>query len=111
MESENITSIEQLNAIIQSKAACAIYFSQPDCGVCHVLEPKLSELFNERFSDIPFYSINAAEYPELSAQSSVFTVPTLLVFFEHSEMLRESRYMSVPSIADQLARPYKLMFG
>ncbi|EAR10934.1 thioredoxin family protein [Reinekea blandensis] len=111
MTEQVLTQLEALNEAIVSHPACALYFSQPQCGVCHALKPKLLSLFKEQFPNIPFYYIDAEQSPELAAQNQVFTVPTLLVFFEQSEMIRESRHISLSALKEQLERPYSMMFG
>lgn len=105
-----LTSAQDLEQTIQTHPACALYFSQSGCGVCQVLEPKLEALFAQTFPHIPFFTVDSLRFPELPAQKSVFTVPTLLVFFEQSEFLRESRHISLPAVQQQLSRPYDLLF-
>lgn len=111
MQERVLTRLEEMALIIETQQACAFYFTGPQCGVCHALKPKLSRLFSTCFPDLPFYTIDAEHSPELAAQNRVFTVPTLLVFFDHSEMIRESRHISVPALQNQLQRPYEMMFG
>ena len=53
--------------------------------------------------------IDISQTPDISAYYSVFTVPTVLIFFEGREFLRKSRNMSVAEITDAIRRPYNLM--
>lgn len=94
---------------IRSHPICAIYFSGPDCAVCEVLKPKLFELLQQRFPKLVLGEVNCANSPQLAAQMSVFTIPTLIVYFEGKEGLRKSRSFSLAELAQQLARPYEIL--
>jgi thiol-disulfide isomerase/thioredoxin len=73
-----------------------LYFATPDCGVCHAIFPKLMKVLNDYAIDV--VKIDAVENPEIAGQHLVFTVPTILVWAEGKEMLRESRYIDFSKI-------------
>lgn len=103
-------SLEGLRQLIEQRPAVAVYFSGPDCGVCHALEPKLAGLFAEHFPEVDLFAVDCAAQPEIAAQYGVFSVPVLLVFFDSREGLRKSRNVSITELKDQLQRPYSLIF-
>ncbi|MGE0077251.1 MAG: thioredoxin family protein [Bacteroidales bacterium] len=88
----------------------AIYFHSQACGVCNVLLPKLDELLKSDFPKIPLYVVNANESLELCAGLTVFSFPTILIYFEGRESLRLSRNINLVSLTKTLDRPYKLLF-
>ena len=96
---------------IRGSPAAAVYFSSPGCGVCSVLAPKIQALLRERFPRLPLAEVNIAEAAEVAAQRAVFTVPTLLVYFDGREAVRLSRAFSPAQLAEHLQRPYHLLFG
>jgi thioredoxin 1 len=55
--------------------------------------------------------IDARKYPELAAAYGVFSSPSLLVFFEGKEFLRESKYVSVEALREKIDRYYAMVFG
>lgn len=57
-----------------------LYFTQPQCGVCHALLPKLSEFVAEHYPKMELEVIDCMAQPERAAQHNAFSVPLLLVF-------------------------------
>lgn len=107
----SLNTSQAFERFIGGSPAAAVYFAGPDCGVCTVLEPKIEALLRERFPLIPLARVNIADSAALAAQQSVFTVPTLLIFFDGREAVRLSRAFSPAQLAESLQRPYALLFG
>jgi len=51
------------------------------------------------------------EAKEIAGQLSVFTVPTILIFFDGKELIRTSRNISIEQLRGQIRRYYQLIFG
>ena len=102
--------VETLSNLIASEPAVAVYFSAPNCGVCHALRPKVEELFSEEFPAVKFIHIEIDKSPGVSGEYGVFSAPTLLVFFEGKEFLRKVRLMGIQEIHDIIERPYNMVF-
>lgn len=101
--------VEDLNNLISSEAAVAVYFSAPHCGVCHALRPKVEELLSNEFPKIKFIHIEIDKSPTISGEYSVFSAPTLLVFFDGKEFLRKVRLMGIKELHDKIERPYTML--
>ena len=104
-----ISTLEEFNSAKENDAAL-FYFSHEECNVCKVLKPKLQELIEENFSKIKMFYVNIKESPELAAQNSVFTVPTITVMLDGREFIRKSRNLNIPEFTAELERPYQMMF-
>ena len=100
----------ELERLIGSEAALAVWFSGPDCRVCQDLRPKVAALLERRFPRIRRVGVDCAARPETAAQRQVFTIPVLLVFLDHRETLRLVRGFSPGQIEQGLERPYRLLF-
>ncbi|MEM0518143.1 thioredoxin family protein [Aequorivita flava] len=100
-----------LEETIATEIAVAVYFAAPNCGVCEALRPKVEALFSEEFPAVKFLYIKIEESPEIAAIFSVFSAPTLLVFFEGKEFLRKVRLMGIQELRDKIERPYKMVFN
>lgn len=87
---------EILKAIQPEQAPVVLYFTTPTCNVCKSIFPRLEELMQAYPQKL--YKIDAEQFPELAGQSRVFTVPTILVFAEGKEVLRESRFIDFQRI-------------
>jgi len=102
-------TLEQLQQTIREEAGVLLYFSGESCNVCHALRPKLKELFDKEFSLIRQIYLDTHENPEISAHFQVFSVPTMIVFLDGREFVREGRTVSLHKITEQLKRPYTMM--
>ena len=100
---------KQLKDIINKKGI-VIYFYNNTCSSCKVLRPKVRNMINESFPGIEFKEINVEEYPEITAGASVYSAPTIVVYFEGKETLRESRYISVSHLEEKIERYYSMLF-
>lgn len=107
---EQVDTLTQLRGRIDSGGAIAVYFAGHDCGVCSVLEPKLSELFSQQFPKMETWIVKSNVQPEIAAAFTVFAVPTLLVFFETKEWFRKSRNVSLAELQRDIHRPYDMVF-
>ena len=103
-------SHNEFEQFLRQQPAAAVYFSGPDCSVCTVLKPRVMELLLQRFTSVATAEVDCAAAPELAAQLGVLTIPTLIVYFDGSELLRKVRNFSPAQLADELARPYSLFF-
>lgn len=103
--------LDEIKELVDHAPATALYFSAPSCNVCHALKPKLFELLSSEFKQICVQEIDTSLSQEIAAHFSVFTIPTLLVFFDGKEFVREARHMSVEGVAQKIGRPYEMIFG
>ena len=106
-----LESEEAVRSGIAHEQALLVYFTTPDCNVCRVLRAKLADILDRDFPRLKPFVVDCARHPEVAAAFTVFAVPTILVFFERREWLRESRYLSLQDFKSALARPYELIFG
>ncbi len=104
-------TIEELQNTIKIEVGVLLYFSGENCNVCHALRPKFKELFDGEFSQLKQIYLDAHENPEISAHYQVFSVPTMIVFMDGREFVREGRSVSLHQLKEKLARPYGMMVG
>ena len=50
-------TLDSIQTSIQDELCFALYFSGQDCGVCSVLEPKITEMISQNFPHIKLQSI------------------------------------------------------
>ncbi len=110
MNKADINTISEFEDFIAKNTGAAIYFSTPTCNVCKVLKPKLIELLDSEFPQMNFAYVNCEIAKELSAQNSIFAVPTVLFYFEGKEFIRTSRNINLEELYHQLNRPYSFIF-
>jgi len=103
--------LEEIQNIIKSEVGVLLYFSGENCNVCHALRPKFKELFDKEFPKIKQIYLDAHENPQISANFQVFSVPTMLVFLDGREFVREGRAVSIHQLQQKLQRPYDIMLS
>lgn len=64
----------------------------------------------EEFPRIALGMLDIGQQPRVKGAFQVFSIPTLLVYFENREMLRLSRGFSLTQLRAGLERPYRLFF-
>jgi len=113
METSEITisSIEEFKEFISKNGGAVTYFSTPQCNVCKVLKPKLQKLLADDFPEMKFAYVNTEDAQELAAQKQIFSVPTIFFHLDGKEFIRKSRNLNLNVLAEELERPYDMMFG
>lgn len=110
MNFKSIRSIEEFDKIVADNLGVLIFFSTISCSVGEALEPKVIKMLENDFPKIPFYFVDMNANPEISSKNSVFVEPTILVFFEGKETIRNSRNISINILSDSISRLYNLAF-
>ena len=103
---EGIYNIQELQDKIAREKALVLYFSSDSCSVCKVLKPKVTELLRDKFPLIRALYVDIEKSPVISGQFRVFTIPTILIFFEGKEQVRYSRNISMHQLEAAIERLY-----
>ncbi|MDD3106377.1 MAG: thioredoxin family protein [Bacilli bacterium] len=90
---ENYQSFLQINQL----SLAVIIAKTKTCNVCVPITKKLEQLMVE-FPNIPLYQIYLDDVLEFQGQQLIFTVPTIVIFSEGNEILRESRFVNFENI-------------
>lgn len=104
-------TLETINGRIAESAAVLLYVTTTDCSVCKVLKPKVEELLADRFPEMVFIAVELDLLPAIGRQYEVFSVPTVIAFFQGREHVRKVRVFGLKELAEALGRPYSLLFG
>ena len=105
-----IYNIQEIQELITREKGLLLYFSSDSCSVCKVLKPKVEELLQEQFPKILSRYVDIEKSPVISGQFRIFTIPTILIFFEGKEQLRYSRNISMHQLEESISRPYGMIF-
>jgi len=106
-----VGSLEELQALVAREPAVLAYFSTPDCRVCQALRPKVADLLEREFPRVVGVYVDCGALPAAAGQYQVFSVPTMVVFFEGREWLRHGRSVGLAELRQAIGRPYQLLFG
>ena len=106
-----VGSLAELQALLAAQPAVLVYFSTPDCRVCQALRPKVAELLARDFPRLSGLYVDCAALPDAAGHYQVFSVPTMIGFFEGREWRRWGRSVGLEEIRSGLDRPYGLIFA
>lgn len=107
---EILAEQEQLKGFIANNEGALLYFSGDDCSVCTALLPKIEVLLAQEFPRVALGKVNCSGTPEVAAQEGVYTVPTIVLYFDGRETGRFSRNISLGQLREAMLRPYQLLF-
>lgn len=101
---------EELQNILKTNDAVMVYFSGKDCGVCQALQPKIKTLFTTSFPKVKQIFIEADTFIQTAREFGIFTLPSLIIFIQNKEFVRESRHISINELETQFSRTYTMFF-
>jgi thioredoxin-like negative regulator of GroEL len=114
--SEDTSAVVQLSseaalaALLATHPAVLVYVHAPDCGVCHVLWPRLHAALGNAYPRLTFARIDAASSPGLAARLMVHAIPAVILYFEGREHHRFAQAFGINEIGAAIGRPYQLLF-
>lgn len=88
----NDLEIEQI--IKENKKLILVFGKGTNCSVCHAVENRVNTDLLEKFSNLDVYYVNIDDNPLFRGNHLVFSVPTLMLFDNDKEILRESRIIN-----------------
>jgi thioredoxin-like negative regulator of GroEL len=104
-----MNSQEIRNATINNTAVL-VYFFNNGCAPCKVLRPKVQVLLETEFPEMQFILIDTENSPSTAAEYGVFSSPTIIVFFENKEYIRESKNISISELQSKIDRFYSMIY-
>lgn len=104
-----VKNLQQIQNSINTGEPVLIYFSGENCSVCKALKPKVEQEVAKNFPKFLLYEVKTHIHKELVSHFTVFSIPTILVFFDKKEFFRKGRNLSIPLFIEQIKRPYNLM--
>ncbi len=102
--------LTDIQKYINGNQAVLLYFYNDSCAPCKVLRPKVQEMVETGFPEMKFMLINAEQFPATAASYGVFASPTIIVFFEAKEYIRESKNIAISELHDKIDRIYSMIF-
>ncbi len=110
MENFFAENLDQAKAFIRNNDAVMVFFSDESCNVGDALAPKLLKMIQAHYPEMKFMEINVQMIPEASGYFNIFVIPSVLVYFDGRESIRQARHVNVSALQNEMSRLYALMF-
>jgi len=102
--------LNEIQKFVDENPAVLLYFFNDNCAPCKILRPKVQEIVEKEFPKIKVQLVNAGQSLPTAAAYGVFSSPTLIVFFESKEYIRESKNISISELRGKISRIYNMVF-
>jgi len=99
-------SMEEVNQYIATNFLAFLYITQPNCSVCHGLQPQIENIL-AKYPKVAARTLDASEIPEVAGRFNVFTAPVLLLFVNGKEYIREARIVHTEMFDEKIEQIYK----
>ena len=106
---DNLTSLEEIQQIIDSNQMVFLYFGGKACGVCTALKPKIEEML-KAYPEIRSIYIDIEQSHNIAVHYNFFTIPAILLFVEGKVTMREARYLSIQEMNKGISRYYSMKY-
>ncbi|WP_096233618.1 thioredoxin family protein [Thermoanaerobacterium sp. RBIITD] len=106
---QKLNNIDDMKRLIKRNNMVLLYFSTVNCGICTTLLPKIDEMLLT-YPNISAFHVSIDELPAASGEFSIFTVPSILVYIEGKEVIREARFISMDTLEDKIQKYYNMIF-
>ena len=90
-------TIEELATYIEEQQLVLLFIKTENCGVCDVMLRKVNYVL-ENYNYVEKIEILLQDMQEIAGRYAVFTGPTVLLFYNGKEILRESRFISLENL-------------
>lgn len=91
-----VKNYDEIKTILKQPLSIIIAKTK-QCSVCVPITKKLDEVMLD-YPNIPYYHVYLEDVVEFQGQHLIFTVPTIVIYSEEKELLRESRFVNFSNI-------------
>lgn len=102
-----IKSEEEFKNFTLEKGIRLAYLSTNTCCACQVLKPKIEKLIN-KYPNAKIIEVQAQKSVDIVAQLSMFMFPSIILYIDGKEVLREAKYISVVKLEKIINRYFNL---
>jgi len=99
----NLNTIEQIKDLIKDNKFTMIYFSSDGCNVCENIMPRLEEMLI-KYPSIVSGHVEVQKLASVASVFGVYTIPTIVLFLEEKEVLRQARFINFLELEEEIKR-------
>lgn len=94
---------ETFQKLQQDSRLLVTEYGSETCPPCRALKTKIDMWASER-SDVNTIYVSIGKFPDLAAQNGVLSAPTVALYWEGRELLKQSGYFSLDLFLEKVER-------
>lgn len=98
-----LNSIDSIKDFIRENKFVMVYFSSYGCNVCDEISPRIEEIL-KRYTNIVLGEVEVQNLPSVASVFDIFTIPTIIIFLEEKEIVRQGRYINFLELEEKIQR-------
>jgi len=98
-----LNSIDAIKDFIKGNRFVMVYFSSDGCKVCDDVLPKVKEMI-KRHTSVVLGEVEVQNLPSVAGAFDIFTIPTIIIFLEEKEIVRQGRYINFLELEEKILR-------
>jgi len=99
----NLNSIDDIKEFVKINKFVMLYFSSDRGNVCDDVLPRIEGLLNKN-SKVVSGHVEVKNIPFVASVFGVFTIPTIIIYLEGKEIVRQSRYVNFLELKEKIQR-------
>ncbi|SDC70217.1 Thioredoxin [Terribacillus halophilus] len=96
-------SVDEVEEFINENGLAILFISSPGCSVCQALLPRMEDIV-QKYPAVQLGYVDGDEVQEVTGKFLAFGAPTILVFVEGKEQIREGRFIRMEDFEAKLER-------
>ncbi|MCB2305121.1 thioredoxin family protein [Clostridium estertheticum] len=100
---KNLNSIDDIKDFIKENKFVMLYFSSDGCSVCDDVLPRVEELLKKQIKVVSGH-VEIQNIPSVASVFGIFTIPSVIIFLEGKEIVRQARYINFLELKEKIQR-------
>jgi len=97
---QKIGQLSEHHQFLDNNEFCGIYYSSEQCGVCNSMKPRVSLVYQK--AGMPIKELSLNDFRELAGQQLILKSPTVVLYENGREILRDSGFIDLDKISRNL---------
>lgn len=99
---KELKSYEEIQSVIENNNLFLLYAAGRNCGVCQADSPRIKVLADKY--GIETFAFFIEDVPMASGQLSIYTAPTVMIYYSGSEYHRQSRIIDFRELEHRISQ-------
>lgn len=109
MKQIDFENTDEFNNYLNTHKILLAYISAGHCNVCKALKPKINDLIRQKHPDLEMIYINTENNVNLCGQLLIFSIPTIIIYYQGTEYTKFSRNVSLNQLDEAIQRIKSLL--